>query len=239
MRRDLNEIETEILRRRDEYRQKKAARARTMKAVVPSALAAVMALTLVIALPVLKRSAKTNGAMPGEDPEYKTGSATDDGSSLPDGSAVAGSYSGGAPGSTELPGVEGPGPWICGTPFVNGKRFEWLPGEPISEESGGGILIVVHEDGSVSVPLGKADAASLIGHILCLEDAGKCAEIDENAAFMISLDFNGSTLNVLRFQNGTYLVNRYYYCRLNEEADAAFVSLIDSIESAWSASNGR
>ena len=124
MRRDLSEIENEIMRRRDEYRAEKAKRARIAKAAIPSACAAVLALTLVFAWPALKnRKAGSSNAVPGNNLEYyASGSDNKDGETAP-----AQTETTNAPTATGEPGLSGgdhysaPGPWLCGTPVLEGQ----------------------------------------------------------------------------------------------------------------------
>ena len=133
MRRDKDEIKSEILRRRDEYRQKKIRFWRTMGISAASGLATFAIVFLLVTSPMVKRwagkleKAPQSAQLP-EKPEtqdtdtseadgnYVAECANDNADSIPKESA-----------ETRVPGdayglsgmdQETPGPWICGTPAL-------------------------------------------------------------------------------------------------------------------------
>lgn len=244
MRRDLNEIENEILRRRDEYRVRKEKRERTARTLVPVLSGAALAVIAAIALPALL--GRSPSMKPSADPSYAVSTAGPS-VNLPgdiDSSAGSGSYGSdpGEPqaGETEpvsngsygitlgLPDLPG---WYCGTPIVNDNFAAWQPGGEAPGEPSGALLLRRAEDGEREMFTLSGDEAAalfaLIGELTPGEPRPE--EVDKPLSFTADTFFGDARVNVVAFEDGMYLVNLRGYYEAPGDTAAALADFINGL----------
>ena len=254
MRRDLNEIENEILRRRDEYRVRKEKRERTARTLVPVLSGAALAVIAAIALPALL--GRSPSMKPGADPSYAVSTAGPS-VNLPgdiDSSAGSGSYGSDScepqAGETELVynGSNGitvdppdlPG-WYCGTPIVNANLLDWRPGDavPVNAVPDGGMLHWRFADTNNVIEIGKEQAAELFALLGALEPGEPYSEEDDkSAAFVFELFFGGKQLQTVGFEDGSYLLNGEGCYTAPRDTQRRLGELIERIESGFFCTGG-
>ena len=242
MRRTIEQAQAEIMQNKARHDAAAAQRRRVIKNTVIPALsaAAVFALVLGFAiLPLLKGPGRTapegyaygdqtvNTADPQRDESTEGGAAVSDGY---DSEAACANTTpkpevsvenAGSPQGAEL------GPWLCGTPGIEGGWYELEDEITYDAMPDGGILIVPKGDDRNNYWIGVELAARMYGCIAQLEP-DENADIPDSAEVLhiISLTFGNDTLRVIALGDGTFILNAGTVCTLDASAAAELGELV-------------
>lgn len=128
----------------------------------------------------------------------------------------------------DLPTSAEPGPWICGTPILQGGFYEPGNAATYGETPDGGVLVLWDGDEKVNFYLDAETAARMYRCIMQLEPLPGAEMPDDSLAeYVISLDFGNKSLRCISYSDGSFLINQDRVCTASADTAQELARLVD------------